>query len=78
MPQVPRPDECKSEIDYIKDMAKRPETTEEGKARLMAYVTVCSIRLPCCLYELLSGYTTPVERREPNLGQACGPTRGRA
>jgi acyl-CoA thioesterase II len=40
MPQVCRPDDCKSEVEYIRDMARRPDTTEEDKARLLDYATV--------------------------------------
>ncbi|KAI0252642.1 Thioesterase/thiol ester dehydrase-isomerase [Lactifluus subvellereus] len=39
MPQVPRPDECKSEIETIRDLARQPDRTEESKARLMAYAS---------------------------------------
>jgi acyl-CoA thioesterase II len=40
MPQVCRPEDCKSEVEYIRDLARRPDTTEEDKARLLDYATV--------------------------------------
>jgi len=39
MPQAPRPDECKSEIESIRELAGQPDRTEESRARLVAYAS---------------------------------------
>src|SRR6266446_2295001 len=43
MPQAPRPDECDTEVEHIRRMAARPDLTEEGRERLIAYANVSYI-----------------------------------
>ena len=48
MPQAPRPDECDTEVEHIRRMAARPDLTEEGRERLIAYANVSYIATLHC------------------------------
>ena len=65
MPQAPRPDECKSEVEHIKQMAAQPGITEERRLGYMAYAEVrCFIALFNAMGSLSGRYISRGKRAQ--------------
>jgi acyl-CoA thioesterase II len=55
MPQVPRPDECEGEIEYLKRMASHPDLTDEHRSQFIVWATVRHFITPFWGHEPLRG-----------------------